>query len=114
LPASISVSAAHFTSWASSTIPTGAAIPLVALVELARLVHLDRGLAGRADLHLALDQADDLFLRRGLAPEVGAADPGGDRGDADVDVAPALFRDRLGREAEGALQYAEGRRFRRA
>src|SRR6185295_2166829 len=66
-------------------------------------------LALRADLDLALDQADDLAVGRRLAPQVGAADAGRDRGDLDAHVAPAVLGRDVGREAERALQHAERR-----
>src|SRR5688572_33310305 len=50
---------------------------LLALIELARLIHEDRLLVRRANLDLSFDQADDLVLRSRPAPEVGAADPDG-------------------------------------
>src|SRR5581483_7532928 len=69
---------------------------LLADVERQRLVHRDRRLAGRREIDLALDQADDLLVGGGLAPEVGAADAGGHRADRDGDVALAAeLRERL-------------------
>src|SRR3954469_22000672 len=44
---------------------------LLALVELAGLVHRHCRLARRADFDLALDQANDLLVGRGFSPQVG-------------------------------------------
>src|SRR2546426_4768884 len=49
-------------------------------------------------------QADDFVLRPRAAPQVGAANSGGDRRRPDAHFAPPAFRQHVGREAEGAFE----------
>src|SRR5262245_31697026 len=73
-------------------------------VEGEWLVQGERPLAGRRDLDLSLDQAHDLALPGRLAPDVGAADPGGHVVDGDADRALAGEPvERPGRKPESAL-----------
>jgi len=61
---------------------------------------------------MAFEQADQVLVLGGLAPQVGAADAGGQGGGADVDGPPrqALGKE-AGGEAEGAPQHVQGRRI---
>src|SRR5207244_10123979 len=80
-----------------------------AAVNLQRLVHAHRRLAVRGDLDLAFDQADDLVALPRAAPEVGAANAGGDLRRAHRDFAAAIFCRQLGGETKRAFEHIERR-----
>src|SRR5467141_368081 len=80
-------------------------------VEGQPLIHGERGVAGPGDLDLALDQADDLAVRRRLAPQVGAAYACSHGLDADAHLALAAeSREQLGGEAERPFGHFHRRR----
>src|SRR5205814_10451548 len=74
---------------------------------LPRLAQRHRLLARRRDFNLAIDEADDLVPRSRTAPEVGAANAGGDLRGADCDFALARLRHDIGGEAKGTLEDVE-------
>ena len=68
------------------------------------MIHRDGRVALARDLDPTLDQADDVAVGRGFAPQIRAADAGRHRRHRNADVAPPRPREDLGREPESTLR----------